>query len=338
MNTPKISVIMPAYNAEAFLHRSIDSVINQAYQNWELLIVDDGSVDQSVEICRAYEKQDSRIHLLCNQHGGTARARNTALDQAQGEYIAFIDADDIYHPQYMQSMLDVALKEHADVVISGIERGTDSNEFLAREICAEYETISMERAFERMYGGEWPLFISPWNKLYRIGLFDQIRFPDGRFFEDAATINLLLYTGSRISVSEDALYFYYVTPNSSSVTKRSVELQDREWALRSHWELFFAQGRDDLAYLAMPFYMVELISIYHRIERSDKPEDCELIRERFEAVYKKYRKKISFTEKQADQILAFRYPVVYDLRNMVRRDGIIGTLKGFIQRKTRKTR
>jgi len=105
VNTPKISVIMPVYNAEAFLHRSIDSVINQVYQNWELLIVDDGSSDRSVEVCRAYEQQDERIRLLCNQHGGTARTRNTAIDQAQGEYIAFIDADDVYHPQYMQSMI-----------------------------------------------------------------------------------------------------------------------------------------------------------------------------------------------------------------------------------------
>lgn len=337
MNTPKISVIMPAYNAEAFLHRSIDSVIQQAYQNWELLIVDDGSTDCSVEICHAYEKQDSRIRLLCNQHGGTARARNTAIDQAQGEYIAFIDADDVYHPQYMQNMMCAALKENADIVICGIERGTDCTEFLRKKIRSEYTVIGMESAFARMYGGEWPLFISPWNKLYRKTLFEHVRFPDGRYFEDAATINLLISASSKICVMEDEGYFYYITPNSSSVTKRSIELQDREWALRSHWEHFFAQGREDLAYLSLPFYLVELISIYHRIAQSDRPADCELIRKRFETVYKMHRKKIIFTEKQKDQILAFRFPRMYDIRNMVRKDGVLKTLQGFVERKIRRT-
>lgn len=333
MNTPKISVIMPAYNAEAFLHRSIDSVIQQAYQNWELLIVDDGSTDCSVEICHAYEKQDSRIRLLCNQHGGTARARNTAIDQAQGEYIAFIDADDVYHPQYMQNMMCAALKENADIVICGIERGTDCTEFLRKKIRSEYTVIGMESAFARMYGGEWEIMIAPVNKLYARKVFFDVHFPAGRFFEDAATTNLALCRAVKIAKIDDMMYFYYITPNSSSVTKRSIELQDREWALRSHWEYFFAQGREDLAYLSLPFYLVELISIYHRIARSDKPKDCELIRKRFEMVYKTYRKKIIFTEKQKDQILAFRHPTMYDIQNMIHEHGIIHTLFGFILRK-----
>lgn len=333
MENKKISIIMPAYNASAFLARSISSVINQTYQNWELLIVDDGSNDNSREIVQAFCAEDSRIQLLCNQHGGTAQARNTAITVAQGDHLAFIDADDVYHPRYLELLMEVALQENAELVVCGITQGTDCNLFLESEVEVAHTVVSREQAFTLMYGGQWPLMISPWNKLYSKKLFETTRFPDGRFFEDAATVNLAVYEANRFCLLDCPLYFYFIIPNSSSKTKRSVELLDREWALRSHWELFFREGRTDLAYLALPFYLVELISIYHRIEISDKPEDCQIIRDKFERYYKQYRKKIVLSEKQKDQILAFRHPHAYDIRNMIRENGIIGTLIGFIKRK-----
>lgn len=324
---------MPAYNASAFLRRSITSVQDQTYTNWELLIVDDGSTDDSWEIVQSFCAEDPRIQLLCNQHGGTARARNTAIAVAQGDYFAFIDADDVYHPRYLELLIHSALTECADLVVCGITQGTDCSLFRKEEVNAACHVVNKEQAFTLMYGGEWPLMISPWNKLYARKLFDSTRFPDGRFFEDAATVNLAVYGASRICLLDCPLYFYFVVPNSSSKTKRSVELLDREWALRTHWELFFREERVDLAYLALPFYLVELISIYHRIEISDKPEDCRIICDKFERCYKQYRKKIILTEKQKDQILAFRHPKAYDIRNMIRKQGVFGTVTGFVKRK-----
>lgn len=333
MNHGKVSIIMPAYNAANYLDRSIGSVLNQTYENWELLIVDDGSADNTQEIVQAYSKQDPRIKLLCNSHGGTARARNTAIEKAEGDYLTFLDSDDLYHPQYLVFLLETAVQENADLVICGITRGDDYRTFLEHGTIGNHTVISTGQAFSMMYGGEWPRMIAPVNKLYRKDLFANIRFPEGRFFEDAATTNLAIYESKRIAVLQSNLYFYYTTPNSSSKTKRSAELLDREWALRSHWEFFLREGRKDLAYLALPFYLVELISIYHRIEASDKPEDCRIIRAIFEKTYKAYRHKVTFTETQKDQILAFRHPHIYDIRSMVRNDGIIGTLSGFVKRK-----
>lgn len=333
MDTGKVSIIMPAYNAEAFLDRSITSVRNQTYENWELLIVDDGSIDHSREIVRNFTAIDSRIKLLCNEHGGTARARNTAIEVAQGDYFAFLDADDVYHPRYLEKLVGAACCENSDLVICGIARGTDFGPFLQSDVKADYTVISVDQAFAAMYGGEWPLMISPWNKLYARQLFNTLRFPDGRYFEDAATVNLALYHNKRVSLIREPLYFYFVTPNSSSKTKRSVELLDREWALRSHWEFFFQEGREDLARLALPFYLVELINIYHRIAVSDRPEDCALIRKQFEETYRRFRRRVTFSSQQLDQILAFRHPKLYDIRNMIRKDGIVGTVMGFVKRK-----
>lgn len=327
---------MPAYNASAFLERSITSVKNQTYQNWELLIVDDGSTDHSRDIVRAFCAEDPRIKLLCNQHGGTARARNTAIAVAQGDYFAFIDADDVYHPQYLELMLK-PLQNCTDAIsICDIYSGTDATMFLALQKNGHFTETTPSTAFAEMYGGRWHYYSSHCNKVYPRQMINSFSFPDGRCFEDVATVQYAIYKASRINCIRDSLYYYFVTPNSSSKTKRSVELLDRELALRSHWELFFRENRPDLAYLALPFYLVELISIYHRIEFSDKPEDCRIIRDKFECCYKQYRNKISLSEKQKDQILMFRHPTVYDIRNMVRADGIWKTGIGFVKRKLKK--
>jgi len=336
MDKKLISIIMPTYNAEAYLPRSIASVQNQTYQNWELLIVDDGSTDGSKELIQSIAAKDSRVKLLCNQHGGTARARNTALDVAQGEYLAFIDADDVYHGRYLEFLSIAMEQEAADLVVCGISRGIDYDLFLESSVGYSCSAIDGDSAFERMYGGEWPCMIAPVNKLYRKELFDPVRFPEGRYFEDAATTNLAIYRCNRICAVDTELYFYHITENSSSKTTRSNELLDREKALRSHWEFFFKEGRTDLAYCALPFYITELISIYHRIENSDRPGDCAIIRNCFDETLRKYRAKIKFTEAQKEEIFKFTHPTWYDLRNMVRQDGVFGTLWGFVRRKYEK--
>ena len=333
MENKKVSIIMPAYNASAFLTRSITSVKNQTYENWELLIVDDGSTDNSREIVQSFCAEDARIKLLCNQHGGTARARNTAIAVAQGDYFAFLDADDVYHPQYLELMLIPIHNCTNAISICEICSGTDATMFLGNQRNGHYSETTPTAAFTEMYEKKWHYYSSHCNKVYSRQMVNSFSFPDGRCFEDVATVQYAIYKASKINCIHDSLYFYYVTPNSSSKTKRSVELLDREWALRSHWEHFFREDREDLAYLAMPFYLVELISIYHRIELSDKPEDCQIIRDKFEQCYKQYRNKIILSDKQKDQILAFRHPKTYDIRNMVREQGIIGTIIGFVKRK-----
>ena len=116
MNSEKISIIMPAYNTEAYIPRSIQSLQKQTYPNWELLIVDDGSSDQTREVVRTFSEQDNRVKLLCNQHGGTSKARNAALEIATGEYIALFDHDDILHPSVLYEYVKVINEKNADYI------------------------------------------------------------------------------------------------------------------------------------------------------------------------------------------------------------------------------
>lgn len=334
----KISIIMPVYNAEKYLRRSIESVQNQTYENWELFIVDDGSTDNSVQLCQEYIINDERIKIIFNNHGGAAKARNTALDIVDSEYIAFLDADDAYHPKYLQILFEEAQKSDADIVVCWIERGTDASEFLACEKHPHFEQITMEGALALMYqGGENRLnFIGPCTKLYKNELFKDIRFPEGRYFEDAATMNLTIYKSHVICITRESLYFYNHTPNSASSTNKSAELWDREWAFRSHWEKYLRDGRGDLVKLALPFYLVELVDIYHRMESSDHPEERCKIREVFDKTYKKYKRILKFSKEQNEVIIAFRHPTISHLKSMVKNDGLGKTIQGFIKRKFNK--
>lgn len=328
-----VSIIMPAYNAEAYLPRSIRSIQAQTYDAWELLIVDDGSSDRTREVVAEFAKKDERVKLLCNKHGGTARARNTALDAMQGEYVAFIDADDAYHPSYLKKLMSVMAADHSDMSICGIFKGVDYEEFLALPLKDETACIDMDTAFTRMYDNEWPLMISPWNKLYKKKLFETLRFPDGCYFEDASTTNLAVFQCNKISVLKAEMYFYNITPNSSSKTMRSVELLDREKALRSHWEYFLSNGRRDLAYKAIPFYLEQLIGIDYKIGRSDRPEDCAIIRDRFISTYRKYWRKCYTSKERAEKIFDFRYPTLGSVRYLIRRDGCVKTLTRFVKKR-----
>lgn len=329
----KVSIIMPVWNAEKYLERSIASVKSQSYQNWELIIVDDGSQDNSISICEKESRKDSRIKLICNKHGGTALARNTGIKKAQGDYIGFLDADDAFHPIFFEKMIDAIIMNKTDIALCRTVRGTDASDFCKQKLKVVFHSETKEEVFARMYQGEWGDMIAPYTKIYKRNIFDKVSFPEGRYFEDAATMNLAIYNADKVSVTDTAMYFYNITPNSSSVTKRSCELLDREWALRSHWEFYLKENRMDFVYMAMPFYLIEMISIYHRIENSDSPEDVQIIRKKFENTYKIYSRKIALTEKQKEQILAFRHPVIYDIRNMIRKDGVVRTVVGFIKRK-----
>ena len=120
-NQPLVSVIMPVYNAEKYVVEAIESVIAQKYQNWELLIVDDGSTDRSLEIINRYVKQDKRIQLFQNQTSkhGPGMARNYGMDQIHGKYTYFIDADDWIEKELLQDTVDLAEETEADLVPFG---------------------------------------------------------------------------------------------------------------------------------------------------------------------------------------------------------------------------
>lgn len=233
---PKVSIIMPVYNAEKYVSEAIESVRNQSYENWELIIVDDGSIDRSPEIIDAYSRKDPRIKSLHQKKQGVSMARNFALCQTHGEYVTFIDSDDVYHPDRLYRMVQIFEKyPNCDIVFSSYT-----------EFMGEWKYSEASNSGEiKVYDDEILIHVISdtknhfvWNAMIRSGIAGKEQFAPIRFAEDYCYIRDCAYHCRQMAVLEDVLYFYR---------------RDNENAMTSH---FFSEKY-------VPDYMELVKNAYH---------------------------------------------------------------------------
>ena len=202
-----ISIIVPVYNVEPYLRQCLDSVVNQNYQNIEIILVDDGSPDHCGEICDEYARNDSRIIVIHQENAGLSAARNAALDIAHGEYIMFVDSDDWVEPTFCEKALEMVLEHKVEIVIVGY-----NSAYLNKSIPRVTHTpriLDRTEAIRHMVLDDEPSIVNAvWNKIYHKRLFQNIRFPLGMIAEDGAVQYRLLYTTPKIYVFDQCLYHY----------------------------------------------------------------------------------------------------------------------------------
>lgn len=176
---PKISIIVPVYNVEKYLERCLDSILSQSFNAFELILVNDGSTDNSYKICEKYSYNDKRIKLINKENGGLSSARNAGIEASQGEYIGFIDSDD-YIDKFMYEILyNYAEKNKSDIVICKYKK-VDANFGMNENLNYNVEEINYSnfQALNQLYEENNIEFVVMWNKLYKRSLFDNIKFPD----------------------------------------------------------------------------------------------------------------------------------------------------------------
>jgi glycosyltransferase involved in cell wall biosynthesis len=202
MENPLISVIVPVYKVEQYLRTCIDSVINQTYSNWELILVDDGSPDNSPRICDEYAAKDKRIKVFHKANGGVSSARNMALNNSKGEYITFLDGDDFLHAEYLAVLHNLSIKYEADITQCSFLRGTET---VFPDIYKRIKvwTFDNHTIFLKGYSK-----IIVWGKLYKRKLLEGIRMPEGKPFEDDFTTWKWYYNANKIVVTDITLYYY----------------------------------------------------------------------------------------------------------------------------------
>lgn len=170
----KLSVIVPVYNKEGYLERSLTTLRNQTYQDIEVIIVDDGSTDRSKKVCMKFCAEDNRFKYYYKNNGGVASARNFGLDKASGGYIGFVDPDDYIEIDMYEKMLNTAIERNADIVGCGI-RMLLSNEIKKITESRDYELTSKNAAIHLL---KWDNMVTPylWNKIFRKSILKEIRF------------------------------------------------------------------------------------------------------------------------------------------------------------------
>jgi glycosyltransferase involved in cell wall biosynthesis len=223
-NLPKITVIIPVYNVEDYVAECIESVINQNYENLEIIIVDDGSADKSGDICELYAKKDDRIILIHQENQGMSIARNNALDIAKGEYIGFVDSDDWLEADMYCALYDNAAAPNADIAMCNYYYVYKSGQ--KSPYSNENEGI---KVLEGVYKIAHNIRLSNnciWNRLYKRHLFDDIRFPEGKTFEDVFVMHRVIDNANKLVLSSKCHYYYRRRDNSITLSPFNLKQMD----------------------------------------------------------------------------------------------------------------
>lgn len=204
----KISIIIPVYNVELYLSRCIESVLCQTYKNFELILINDGSTDNSLKICKLYQERDNRIKLIDKCNEGVSSARNEGLNIAQGEYITFVDSDDYIHEKYLEKLLFVMNEKNCDMVYCSYKNVWD-NDFAIVSGTQSIKTFKGIECFQGLYSSNPENLIVPWGKLYKSTLFHNLRYEVGKIHEDEFMVHRILSKCNVVCYFDYTLYFYY---------------------------------------------------------------------------------------------------------------------------------
>ncbi len=218
MRNKTISVIVPVYNVEPYLKKCLDSLCAQTFDDVEFIVVDDGSTDRSAVMADSYA-QDERFRIFHTENSGLSAARNFGIEQSEGEWLMFLDGDDYVAPDFCERPLKTALDHDADLVIFRCFSVRDGTVVAKKAKKKLPPVLDRETAVE-YYGN------IVWNKFYRRKLFDHIRYPEGRVYEDVATTYKLIYEAAKIVFIDEALYYHLYRSNSINHVRSSDHKRD----------------------------------------------------------------------------------------------------------------
>ena len=250
IKTPEISVIVPVYKVEPYLRQCVDSILAQTFTDFELILVDDGSPDNCSAICDEYAEKDDRIIVIHQQNQGLSAARNAGMEIMRGEYVMFVDSDDMIHPCAFEMHYNNIKAYDADVSKS-FPLLFEKMEELAVEQYAQTSIRTVtgrDACFELYEPNGW--FYTVTDKLYRTSFFKELRFPIGLHYEDEAIIYKVYYFAKTIVEMDAQLYYYRKNPSGIMRQDFSLKRYDRVTVFLDRYHFFCDENEEELAQLA----------------------------------------------------------------------------------------
>lgn len=272
---PKISVIVPVYNVEPYLTECIDSILAQTYRDFELILVDDGSTDGCHAICDAYGEKHDFVKVIHQSNMGLSAARNAGIDVSKGEYLTFVDSDDVVTAEFLEVLLFSAGKTGADISCCAMETMTekgyykrDADVVLNRKI----ECESGRMACAHIYKGHNMATVSACSKLFKKDMFDDVRFPNGMIHEDQAVIPIVMYRADKVVYNNIKAYLYRERRSSITHEPFSSKRYDDMINIEKCIEFYKSKGDKELADIATNHEkkLIATYSIKARTERVNK--------------------------------------------------------------------
>lgn len=299
---PAISVIVPVYKVEQYLHRCVDSILGQTFADFELILVDDGSPDNCGAICDKYARKDPRVIVIHQENGGLSAARNTGIDWAfansDSQWLYFADSDDFIHPESLERLLAAALALNVDISIGGFAETSGESPKIKKEELSPKLWQSREFFVQKNVNA-----VVAWGKLYRKELFKEIRYPVGKLHEDEYTTYKLLFACENIAAISAPLYGYYV--NQEGITKASWSPRRLDVLGAFEERIAFFRQRGDAQMVAHSVELLGRILVRHYGLAEAYPDCQQLLRKRLRRILLRYRRQFPMKEYYLYYSLAF---------------------------------
>lgn len=206
-----ISVLIPAYNVEKYIGKCLESILSQTYENIEIVVIDDGSTDNTLSVCDEYAAKSNKIRVIHTQNGGVSKARNMALEFSKGDFVAWIDADDLVSCKYIETLYNLLKNNDADVAVVGFEKFVENPPFVQEE---DYKCLVCDKYYPLKQLTFDYLWLVQWGKLIKKEFYNGIKYPEGQNHEDEYVMYQLYYRTNRIAYALNPLYFYRENPES----------------------------------------------------------------------------------------------------------------------------
>ena len=339
-NNPLISIIVPVYNISKYLPKCVDSILDQSYEHLEIILVDDGSTDDSGGICDEYKERDVRIQVIHKTNGGLSSARNTGLAIMQGQYVGFVDGDDFIHKHMYETLVRAALTTNADVVQTGYHYTDENGHVLDTITFKEAEYHNLDDMFHAFFE-DGNIHVGVWTKLYRSAIFTNITFFEGYVFEDYTILPNILKQCTKLVIIDGAFYNYVHNPQSiTRTTESSTVIRSR---LAAPMHLLNCMADMDPKYIGYAYRYICLSSIrgYDKIKEANimdkqtnqkyKPKLLNQYRKYFYI----YRKEAAFKKQPLlNRISLYLFFIHPDLRHLLLHssENLIGVSKKIILR------
>lgn len=285
---PLVSIIVPVYNTEKYLRKCLTSLVNQSLEDIEIIVIDDGSKDNSCEIIQEFtDEYPSKLRFVHRENGGISDARNMGMEMAKAETIAFVDSDDSVHEHFCKDLYEKLIKDNLDVVVCDFEEVYESGKPSKRVNVGGFEEGTIF---------EFPHLVfhintSPWNKLYRKDFLEkhQIRFPLDVKYEDAPFLHQVLSAGARIGKLDEALVYYLIRKGSETtrVNRNVFDIFKVLDLIRESYQ----QVKDLEIQKYVEFFCINRITVYNlqQTHQTDADAKYTFIRQGFEYLDSHYK-------------------------------------------------
>lgn len=285
-----ISVIVPVYNVEKYVEKCIDSILLQSFTDFELILVNDGSMDSSREICKNYAELDRRVKLLDKINGGLSDARNVGFEKSIGDYICFIDSDDFIHCNMLYDLWNNLCSYDADISICSFERVKEKDR-IKNNTLGEIEVLTPDDCYSKIYSRQCDEFTVAWAKLYKRELFDELRYPVGKIHEDEFVTYKLFSKAKRIVYTSAKLYYYLIRDNSIMHSKFSMRSLVRLDAYAERVDFFVLHNKMKLAGLTSQRFIEKALEYYVLMveAKSDNKEKGKQLRRSSYDYYREFK-------------------------------------------------